>query len=330
MKFLTTLLTVLTFATALTAERFYVKPAGTADGTSWEQATNLDDALNRAVAGDEIWATDGLYVVNNTAGRQSTFLVPAGVKLYGGFAGTELTLAHRMTGFHSVLSGDIGQPEVTADNVYTVVTLASDNEQPSVFDGFLVTGGTSRNFKEGLTIGSAGGGLFIEAGETLASHMIANCIFTDNKAHNGGAVLVDSGSPSFINCVFKGNTADFNGGAVYNQGTASVANPIFRNCLFEDNSSNSGAGMTNNGTNGSANPLIVSCQFVNNTSLMNGAAIYNISDDSGETQPVIENSVFIGNDSVLGEDVSDDGVTRAIAIKARQSRGGSLSPVRKK
>ena len=330
MKFFTTLLSFLLLAGSLSAARFFVKPDGTGNGSSWEQATTLQQALSQAVSQDEIWATDGLYVVPVTDGRNSTFTVPAGVKLYGGFAGTEITLNHRMAGFHSVLSGDIGQPEVTADNVYTVVTLRSDNEQPSVFDGFLVTGGASRNFKDGLDVGSAGGGLYIEAGETLASHMIANCIFTGNKAHNGGAVLVDTGNPSFINCVFKGNTADFNGGAVYNQGTASVANPIFRNCLFEDNSSNSGAGMTNNGSNGSANPLIVSCQFIDNVSLMNGAAIYNISDDSGETQPVIQNSVFIGNDSILGEDVSDDGVTRSIAIKARQSQGGTLTPVRRK
>jgi len=196
----------------------------------------------------------------------------------------------------------------------------------STFDGFLVTGGTSRNFKEGLNLGSAGGGLYIKAGSTPSNHMIVNCVFSGNRAHNGGAVLVDSGRPSFINCKFNRNTADFNGGAVYNKGTASVASPIFRDCVFQDNSSNSGAGMTNNGSNGSASPLLIGCDFINNTSLMNGAAIYNIKNDNGKTEPVLENCSFVGNDSILGDDVSGNGVTRTIADKARQNGGGSLRP----
>ena len=139
-------------------------------------------------------------------------------------------------------------------------------------------------------------------------------------------MLVDTGRPSFDNCLFKNNKADFNGGAVYNKGIAATASPIFRNCTFEDNSSNSGAGMTNNGTNGESSPLILECKFINNISLMNGAAIYNIFNDDGATQVIIEGCSFVGNDSILGDDVSDNGISTAIAEQAKNKGGSSLRP----
>lgn len=227
----------------------------------------------------------------------------------------------------SVFSGDLGDPELTSDNAYTVVTMNSAENHVSVLDAIHIVAGNSRNFREGLTNGSSGGGLYIAASESsFSSHMISNCVFENNMAHNGGAVLVDTGRPSFVNCSFKNNKADFNGGAVYNKGVASLASPIFRDCTFEENSSNSGAGMTNNGTNGEASPLIIGCQFINNTSLMNGAAIYNIFNDNGYTEAIIEHCSFVGNDSILGDDVSDNGVSKAIAARAKKNGGGSLRP----
>lgn len=313
------------------AERLFVAPTGTtaASGNSWSQPLSLNGALNKAVAGDEIWVQQGVYALDETQGRFGSFTLAAGVKLYGGFLGMESRPEERRTNTYSTLSGELGAPGQVADNAYTVVTMKSSGNQSSVLDGFIIEGGNSRNFKEGLTIGSSGGGLYIEAGNMLSSHRIANCVFQGNRAHHGGAVLVDSGRPSFVNCVFKDNAADFYGGAVYNKGVATVASPIFQNCVFEDNSSNSGAGMTNNGSNGSSSPLLISCQFVNNTSLMNGAAIYNINNDNGETEPVLENCSFVGNDSIIGEDVSGNGAARSLEDKARQNAGGTLSPVRR-
>jgi hypothetical protein len=310
------------------AERIFVTPNGAsnASGKSWTEAVSIQTALDRATATDEIWTLKGTYLLNAANGRNASFVVRPGVKLYGGFIGTEADFSQRQAGVYSTFSGEMGDPSAIADNAFTVVTMESSTNLNSTLDGFLITGGTSRNFKEGLTSGSAGGGLYIKAGATLSNHLIVNCVFTGNRAHNGGAVLVDSGRPSFINCKFTHNSADFNGGAVYNKGMASVASPIFRDCIFEDNSSNSGAGMTNNGSNGNASPLLIGCDFINNTSLMNGAAIYNIKNDNGETDPVLENCSFVGNDSILGDDVSGNGVSRSIADKARQNGGGSLRP----
>ncbi|MFT4685128.1 MAG: hypothetical protein ACI92C_000920 [Neolewinella sp.] len=317
------------YVTCVAQEQLYVTPTGVefATGSSWSQGLNLDAALKIAAPGSQLWLMEGTYVPNSKMGRKSSFILPAGVEVYGGFKGTETSLAERQLSTYSVLSGEIGQPESTADNVYTVVTMKSDGQNITVFDGLHVTAGNSRNFKEGLTTGNAGGGLYIMAsGKALSSHMISNCIFEDNTAHNGGGVLVDSGRPSFVNCVFKNNKADFNGGAVYNKGIASLASPIFRDCTFEENSSNSGAGMTNNGFNGEASPLILDCDFINNISLMNGAAIYNIFDDNGKAQTVIEGCSFVGNDSILGDDVSDSGVSKKATASTKSSGGGNLRP----
>ena len=117
---------VLVASTALSQNKIYhVSPAwkGTGDGSSWENATTLAKALDQAVAGDQIWVqgfeqitnADQLYIPATTDG----FTLKSGVKLYGGFEGTEVNIADRQTlgkpyqlKYRSVLSGDINRDDV--------------------------------------------------------------------------------------------------------------------------------------------------------------------------------------------------------------------------
>lgn len=326
------LLFIATFLVAATgqATRIYVSPAinGATAGSSWASPTSAEDALARVVAGDEVWMLQGTYTTSRTGNREASFVVPAGVQVYGGFLGNEASPTQRPAGVKSVLSGDIGVVGQEGDNAYTVVLLQSAGNLASILDGFVITNGNARNFREGFATGSAGGGLYIQGGAgATAAHQISNCHFSNNSAHNGGAVFVSSGRPSFINCSFVHNTANYNGGAVYNYGVGTETSPIFNQCQFIDNGSNSGAGMTNNGNNGSASPLLLDCNFTNNISIMNGAAIYNITNDFGRCNLVMEGCTFEGNDSILGEDVSDSGVSPDYAERARQNSGGTLRPV---
>ncbi|MBC6993341.1 hypothetical protein QWY85_16825 [Neolewinella lacunae] len=326
------LLFIATFLVAASgqATRIYVSPAanGSLAGSSWANATSVEDALARVVAGDEVWMLQGTYPTSRTGNREASFVVPAGVQVYGGFLGSEASPTERPAGVKSILSGDIGVVGEHADNAYTVVLMLSAGNLSSILDGFVITHGCARNFREGFGTGSAGGGLFIQgAPGATAAHQISNCHFTANRAHNGAAVFVSAGRPSFIACSFVYNTSDYNGGAVYNYGVGSEVSPIFNQCQFVDNGSNSGAGMTNNGTNGSASPLLLDCNFTNNVSTINGAAIYNISNDTGRCNLVMEGCTFEGNDSILGEDVSDSGVSPDYAERARQNGGGTLRPV---
>src|SRR5690606_13144340 len=77
----------------------YVSENGTGDGSSWANASNdLQLMINNSFAGDSIFVASGTYkpirpannvnviAVNN---RDNAFVLKSGVKIYGGFAGTE-------------------------------------------------------------------------------------------------------------------------------------------------------------------------------------------------------------------------------------------------
>ena len=246
-----------------------------------------------------------MYRTATGSDRNITFTVPAGVKLYGGFRGKERGLGQRPARTYATLTGDLGTKGQPEDNAYTVVTLLSANGRASTLDGFHVTGGNGRTYSDGATPGQAGGGLYIKAATgRAAGHQITNCHFVANAAHNGGAAYVNGGRATFTDCSFRSNNADFNGGAVYLNGNKQAARPIFRNCLFTDNASNSGGGITNYGGKGEASPTLISCDFVDNVSLINGAAIFNITGAGGACAPKLTDCKFNGNASILNADVA--------------------------
>ena len=67
-----------------------VTTEGIGDGSSWAQAMSLQAALASTafVPGDQIWIAGGTYKPH-ADDRTATFSIPAGVLVYGGFAGTE-------------------------------------------------------------------------------------------------------------------------------------------------------------------------------------------------------------------------------------------------
>ena len=290
----------------------------------------LHEALRLAVAGDEIWVARGTYHTSRLVDRAASFVVAAGVRLYGGFAGKEQQLKQRHPDAQSILSGEIGVRHDRRDNAYSVVRLQARGRLSSTLDGFHIIGGCGQSYTDGLGARNAGGGLYMEGNATAPNnHLINNCTFEDNYAHNGGAVYLGGGNPVFTNCIFVANTADFHGGAVYNNGRGTNAGPTFEQCSFIDNASNSGAGMTNDGRNGQASPLLVSCKFIDNVSLINGAAIFNIQDENGVCEPVLEDCTFLGNESILGDDMAEqgEGAGAKSAGSTPAKRGGTLRPV---
>ncbi|HPD32207.1 MAG TPA: thrombospondin type 3 repeat-containing protein [Phycisphaerae bacterium] len=95
----------------------YVKPQGSGNGTTWENATTLQTALTAAQTHDDIWVaaspspTD-YYKPSVPSGRAATFTLKNNVSVYGGFAGTEEPATFRLadrdfTTNQTVLSGDI-------------------------------------------------------------------------------------------------------------------------------------------------------------------------------------------------------------------------------
>jgi uncharacterized repeat protein (TIGR01451 family) len=157
-----------------TGDIIYVDRQATGDniGTSWQNAyTDLQSALVRAAigCGQEIWVAQGTYDPGRLA--DTTFIIPAGVSVYGGFAGTETSCDQRSPKrYKTILTG-----AADTERNDTVVTM----EDETILDGFTVTGASV----EGYGIYGYG-----------ADFTIENCIVEKNENYGvraqGGNVTV--------------------------------------------------------------------------------------------------------------------------------------------
>jgi len=130
----------------------YVKydAIGDNNGISWQNAfTQLQPALQNAQYGDQIWVAAGTYLPTVGTDRNSTFFLPKGVSLWGGFSGIESTILQRNISINlTVLSGDIGISGAYHDNVYHVVSILG-GDYLTIIDGFSITLGNADGLDEG-------------------------------------------------------------------------------------------------------------------------------------------------------------------------------------
>jgi hypothetical protein len=216
---------------------------GQQNGASWANAfSDLQQALALAKHGDEVWVAKGQYFPTSSTNRTISFVWKNGVKLYGGFAGTESNLAERDYELNeTILSGNIGGPE-GSDNSYHVM-YGAGLDSTSVLDGFTITHGTA-NGDEPPSTNERGGGLLLESSfnGSISAPQITNCRFANNYAQYGGGVYCawDGGNllnPVFRNCVFEGNRVLFSGGGLYKAGPGLSYKPyILEQCTFTRNS----------------------------------------------------------------------------------------------
>jgi hypothetical protein len=199
----------------------------------WDSACgNLQTAIDSAKSSDQIWVRAGTYFptkdrsgndvpVENQSAR--TFMLKNGVRLYGGFGGSELTLSARNLSINtSVLSGKYLQ----GTPAFSVVTIINADTN-TVINGFQITGGSAGD-------GNNGGGIYCEA----SSVNIVNCIISGNSsAGRAGGLYNLNASPLLLNCLFTSNTASF-GAAVYNANSS----PRIINCTVTSNKSNGPGG----------------------------------------------------------------------------------------
>ncbi|MEM0898192.1 MAG: right-handed parallel beta-helix repeat-containing protein, partial [Verrucomicrobiota bacterium] len=244
----------------------YVNQAsnGANNGTSWSNAyEDLRVALLNGQIGDIFWVADGSYTPSTN--DNDSFEVPAGTRLYGGFAGNESSLSQRNpTAFPTILTGELGSPSSPFDNTRTLVIANGD----TLIDGVTIRDG------RGSGIGSAikcGGGADIDiigctftkgqSGAVLVFQSTTvdfeSCSFIENENVSlGGAVFNSNGSTcNFTNCRFLNNTAD-RGGAV----SDTLSTSRFINCLFSGNEAEAGGAF--NGDRGDYQ--FVNCTFTNN------------------------------------------------------------------
>lgn len=238
----------------------YVKEGASGLGNSWDDATSIYDAFSMAAWGDEIWIATGTYKTTESTDRLVSFEIKDGIKVYGGFAGTESSVEERdIMANPTILSGEIGDPGILLDNSYHVVKALGTTSDP-------ITGATIIN------------GIILEKG------------YADINAGNnqyGGGIYMNSASPLVENVWIRNNYASYQGGGVYGDATS---NPVFGNVIFSNNES----GQNGGGVYSSASMLFYNCLWYKNYSGYWGGAAF----ASTNYTTLVYNSISWGNEAL--------------------------------
>ena len=243
----------------------------------WQDALpTLQQALNAAQAGDEIWVAQGTYTPG--VSRTSSFVLKQGVKLYGGFFGGEVALDDR--DIHSnktILSGEIGNTALQTDNSIHIISCSGTMDQETILDGFVIQGAYADD-------GNGGGGLLLQNG---ASPLIRNCHFVDNYTNNYGAAANVQNAPIFQNCLFENNQALRGGAVASEENRTQSGSVLFDHCTFVLNVAAEGSALY---FEKRETALIDSCVFWQNTD--GNSNLNSVSLEFRVSTPTIENSAF--------------------------------------
>lgn len=303
-KFLFLLFIAFTFNAFAQNQRLHVRQnaGGANDGSSWQNAfPDLQDALIAAQPGDSIWVAEGTYYPTSASDRTISFRVKSGVRLFGGFSGSETNLNERDWEAHPViLSGAIGSI-FFVDNSLHIMYLESPDSN-TVLDGLRFTKGV----EDADTTDSGGAAIYVWAKDTLGTPVsaarIRNCHFQDNSsvwyggaisiysygtdqtrferctflqndARFGGAINVSASEiqTEFVDCQFLSNTALEGGGAITIG--SSLSGALFSGCYFEKNRTkdSGGSAVSHGGQSMMGKGVVFSgCDFVENVCEING------------------------------------------------------------
>ncbi|MBE0638799.1 MAG: hypothetical protein IH598_09785, partial [Bacteroidales bacterium] len=268
---------------------------GNNNGTSWANAfTSLQSALEIVAPGEQIWVAAGTYEPGYDYGlgigeRGCHFRMTEGVRIFGGFAGTEDSISQR-TDFglgganETILSGDIGIVGDHADNCYHVFyhPQGLNLTDAAILDGFTITGGNA----DGTNPHDGGGGMMNEG---PCSPTITNVSFRSNAAVSGGGIFNSDSDPDLTNVIFLLNTAVQSGGGIYN-----------------DLSSHS----------------ITNATFSLNSAGNQGGGIYNLN-----SSPSLFNSIVWGNTATAGSQLFMDGGTTILNYCCYANSAGDITAV---
>jgi hypothetical protein len=280
------------------AGRIYVRRGGAGNGSSWTDAyPDLARPLYLAqqCGVTEIWVADGVYCpefalpsTDSQTDRDKTFYLVEGVKIYGGFTDTSdinppladpPAFGSAGRDGTSVLSGNIGDKNDDADNVYHVVVAAGDMGE-ALLDGFTVAGGYSeditdnssnivtgngrtfyRNHGAGIIVDGTmkfvnltvsdnnayrnGGGMYLNGNSSSGDNVIiTNTMVFGNHALYGGGIYVNEGICYMTNLTVTGNTGSDSYGGLYHVGGTAY----LRNSIVWGNRNNDGAASNVSGT----------------------------------------------------------------------------------
>ncbi len=255
-------------------------------GRSWDTAfCDLQAGINAAfeAGGGEVWVRAGIYKPYGT-GRDTTFELRPGTRLYGGFRGTEQLREERNPKANrTILSGDIGAAGRPADNCFHVMTASTDTH----LDGFIISRGNANGLKQKGT----GGGMLILDGSRKV--VLANCTFEKNMASwQGGGLYGERIELTTTNCTFFSNSAANGGGGMAVGNASEIA---IQNCIFSSNTSQSTGGALH--LENEPRALLSQTRFMGNRSEGNGGALSMTVDPGAEASLDLTTCTFKSNHS---------------------------------
>ena len=197
---------------------------GLDNGSSWINAySSLETALWNSDDGDSLWIAKGTYFPT------SSFLVFSGVRLYGGFSGTESSFSQRNVLMNPViLSGDLDQSNNFSSGDAQRILVIYPPIVGTVLDGLIIQNNYGKNV----------GALYLNVSIAGTNDLtINNCCFRDNRI-DADSTIDALGSACFIrtsvsganlnlkisNCEFRNNSANCLGTGVGEAGACEIAN----------------------------------------------------------------------------------------------------------
>jgi hypothetical protein len=285
------------------------------DGRSWAQAkATLQAAISSADASGcpEVWVAEGIYSSAPSADPNEAVVLFPGLRLYGGFAGTESRLTQRDVEAHpTVIDGELGDPASAVDNVCRAVVLA----EGSRLDGFTVRNGSG---ELGCFVSIYGSGITAHGVEATVAHCVVtengssseagmrvtgssrvqihDTIFENNTSFFGALSVADAASVDVTDTIFRMNTAYYGGSAITMLGGTEL---VAVRCNIEDNDSPGAHGPV--ALMGSSTGSLTSCIFSENNADAGG--VYN-----GGGGVTLVNCLIAGNEGTLSGGVYADGV----------------------
>ena len=314
---------------------WFIKPGATGKGTSWEDATDLGEALKACATADKLYLAAGTYTPTQYAGGSSdadkTFLLTQNVRIYGGYpanpkAGDAADPAVNKT----ILSGN----ESSTRHVF-VIAAPKDDDYSIQINGITVRGGCNTSTSAGTNklngeyfFTGYGAGVYVLGSKVK----FTNCFIKDNKSAKFACGMFSTNN-SYVemeHCEITDNMVESgNAAGIHNAGTM-----ILRNCGIRRNGCTKSSlvgGFYNYDTDkklNTAKAYLYSCEFENNSGSTNWKRVSNFYGRENSFS-VIVNTTFYGTDAgnapiaIYGKGVTD---TEAYIISCTVAGNKSSSP----